>query len=85
MLRSNGTCSTCGKQAQNPYRYSFEGKIIEGCIDKCHDEHLIPTTNSWNWVIDCRKKNKPFCKTECYVRSKPKKEQKEYCKRCNLV
>jgi len=86
MFRENGTCSTCGKDAYSPYRHiSIDGKIIEGCIDKCHDEHLIPTTNSWQWVIDCRKKNKIFCKTECYVRSKAKKEQKDYCKRCNLV
>lgn len=85
MLKLDGTCSTCGKDAQRPYRIIIEGKIVEGCIDKCHDEHLVKISNSWHWVIDCRKGNKPYCKTKCYVRDKPKKDQKYYCQRCNLV
>ena len=85
MLNLDGKCSTCGKDPHNPYRRLYKGKIIEGCIDKCHDEHLIPTTNSWQLVIDCRKANKPYCRERCYVRDKSKKEQKDYCKRCNLV
>lgn len=53
------TCPTCTKPLNNPYRrYNSEGQIVEGCIDKCHDRHLIPTTNSYNWVINCRKHNK---------------------------
>jgi hypothetical protein len=52
-------CPTCTKPLNNPYRrHNSEGKIIEGCIDKCHDKHLIPATNSYNWVIGCRKRNR---------------------------
>ena len=56
-------CPTCVKPLNNPYRrYNRQGQIIEGCIDKCHDKHLIPTTNSYNWVIECRKHNKQLKK-----------------------
>lgn len=59
MLRSDGTCSICTRSTENPYRhYNKEGKITEGCIDKCHDKYLIPATNSHNFVMTCRKRNK---------------------------
>ena len=53
------TCPICTKELNNPYRrYNNQGQIVEGCIHKCHDKHLIPASNSYNWVIDCRKHNR---------------------------
>lgn len=63
MLRSDGTCSICTKKADNPYRHcNKDGNITEGCIDKCHDSYLILITNSYNWVMSCRKQNKAYNK-----------------------
>lgn len=53
-------CPTCGHSLDDPYRRRVNGTITEGCIDKCHDKHLIPTTANYNWVMACRKKNKQY-------------------------
>ena len=53
------TCPICVKPLNDPYRhYNKQGQITEGCIHKCHDKYLIPTTSDYNWVIDCRKNNR---------------------------
>lgn len=61
MLRKDGTCSTCTRKADNPYRhYNKQGNIIEGCIDKCHDPYLVPLSNNYNFVVTRRKAKKAF-------------------------
>lgn len=53
------TCPICTKPVNDPYRrHNSQGQIIEGCIHKCHDKYLIPSTNSWDWVLSCRKHNR---------------------------
>lgn len=49
MKRADGTCSTCTRPVESPYRRIVDGHIVEGCIDACHGEHLTPTTNSYAW------------------------------------
>ena len=57
------TCPICTKPLNDPYRhYNSQGQITEGCIHKCHDKYLAPTTSNYNWVIDCRKHNKQLKK-----------------------
>ena len=59
MKRSNNTCSTCTGDVNSPYRhYDKQGNIIEGCIDPCHDQYLPKMTNTYNWVMQCRKNNR---------------------------
>jgi hypothetical protein len=47
---SNQTCNTCGKSYDNPFRsYDYAGKVINGCVDKCHSGHLITISESNRW------------------------------------
>lgn len=58
IMLNNNKCPICTKELDKPYRRYYEGKIIEGCIDKCHDKYLAKFSNSYNWVKTCRKNNK---------------------------
>lgn len=68
MLRNDGTCSICTKLANNPYRhFDSQGNIIEGCIDKCHDKYISKPSNSWRWVLSCRKVIKKIILERRYI------------------
>lgn len=83
-MDDNIKCPTCGHSVYNPYRRTDnQGKITEGCIDKCHDQFLVKPSTSWAWVIDNRKKNKVYCKNSCSYNPKNKKDY--HCQLCNLV
>lgn len=43
------TCNTCCKPVSRPYRRIVAGKIVEGCVDKSHNGHVIASTNSGAW------------------------------------
>jgi DNA replicative helicase MCM subunit Mcm2 (Cdc46/Mcm family) len=50
-------CNVCGHSVEQPYRrrnYTTK-EIIEGCVDKCHDEYLISGTASHKWAMDAEK------------------------------
>ena len=49
------TCTTCNKPYASPYRQIIDGKIINGCVDKCHDAHLVRPSNSAQWVASAIK------------------------------
>lgn len=58
-------CPICVKSFDSPYRRRNKtGQITEGCIHPCHDEYLIKTSSSWEWVVSCRKHNKEIQKSK---------------------
>lgn len=43
-------CTTCNKPAARPFRvYGPEGRVLHGCIDACHEPHLVSGTESSRW------------------------------------
>jgi hypothetical protein len=46
------TCRTCSQDLARPFRvYDERGKVVLGCIDPDHDEHLIPMSESLTWAL----------------------------------
>ena len=41
-------CNTCGRPADKPYRYDYNGHQ-RGCIASCHDKHIRRNTKP-NWM-----------------------------------
>lgn len=84
MLRVDGTCSTCGHEAQFPFqRQDKQGHIIERCVDHCHDKYIVPVSGVATFVNNFRKSGKTYCKTECPY--KPKNKKDYHCKECNYI
>lgn len=46
---SDQTCPTCGRSAFAPYRRIVDGRIVEGCVDAIHSDHVTPISNSGHW------------------------------------
>ena len=44
------TCTTCSRPFPAPSRQILNGRIIAGCVDKCHDAHLVNPSSSAAWV-----------------------------------
>lgn len=43
-------CPTCTRSIYAPYRvYDERGKVLEGCVDECHSEHLTTPSESARW------------------------------------
>ena len=43
-------CNTCTNSVYAPYRvYSAQGKVLEGCVDACHTDHLTTPGESARW------------------------------------
>ncbi len=43
------TCNTCTNDERRPYRvYDERGKVITGCVDACHTDHLIGESARWH-------------------------------------
>lgn len=46
---TNPTCNTCCRSTHAPYRRRDErGKIVEGCVDACHSEHVYGADAAWH-------------------------------------
>jgi hypothetical protein len=44
------TCPTCGRASSNPFRsYDAKGRIVNGCVDAFHSEHLVVPSESAFW------------------------------------
>jgi hypothetical protein len=42
-------CPTCTRSYELPYRrQDASGKIVEGCVDKCHTGHLYGNSLAWH-------------------------------------
>ncbi len=43
------TCSTCSRPVDAPWRLrSFDGRLVEGCVDAAHDGHLSGENAAWH-------------------------------------
>lgn len=43
-------CPTCTRSPHNPYRrYDNRGKVLEGCVDACHEGKLVTPSESARW------------------------------------
>lgn len=50
MLRSPNTgetCRTCGNKLATPFRAWEGSRIVLGCVDPDHDEHLVNAHAAW--------------------------------------
>lgn len=46
------TCNTCTRPIYSPFhRVDEHGKTLYGCVDACHEPHVMPCTaySSWYW------------------------------------
>lgn len=44
-------CTTCTRLVSSPYRAFLDGEIVEGCVDACHGEWLLPGTLDHAWHV----------------------------------
>ncbi len=46
---SEDRCNTCVRPVASPYRRKdASGKIVEGCIDPCHEGHIFGDSLRWH-------------------------------------
>jgi len=44
------TCPICTRSVDSPYRvYDERGRVIQGCVDACHTDHLVSVSESARW------------------------------------
>ena len=56
-MDKTSTCRTCTRPTYSPYHVvGQDGKTIHGCIDPCHEAHLVPCTEYSRWF------NRPLAK-----------------------
>lgn len=42
-------CPICVNSIYRPYRVKdARGKVIQGCVHPCHDDHLVGESRSWS-------------------------------------
>jgi hypothetical protein len=46
----SATCPTCGNGPYSPFRsYDAQGRVVQGCVDEFHTEHLVTPSASSAW------------------------------------